>query len=91
MGISSQVAGLYRANRPGASPGDILAALVTDRFFRLPALAVAEARIGGPAPTYVYGGGSLLGPAVPGGISWLAGSGRGWLCAAPPRMCPAPT
>jgi len=54
LGISSQVAGLYRANRPGATPGDILAALVTDRFFRLPALAVAEARIGGPAATYVY-------------------------------------
>ncbi len=54
MGISPAVAGLYRSNRPAATPGDILAALLTDRFFRLPALAIAEARTGGPAPTYVY-------------------------------------
>ena len=54
LGISPQVAGLYRSNRPGATPGDILAALLTDKFFRLPAFAVAEARIGAPAPTYVY-------------------------------------
>ncbi len=54
LGISPAVTGLYRSNRPAATPGDILAALLTDRFFRLPALAIAEARIGGPAPTYVY-------------------------------------
>ena len=54
LGIGPAVAGLYRANRPGASPGDVFAALLTDRFFRLPALAVAEARAAGSAPTYVY-------------------------------------
>ncbi len=54
LGIPGQVADRYRANRPGASAGDIFCALITDRFFRLPALAVAEARSGGPAPTYVY-------------------------------------
>ena len=54
MGISARVAELYRSNRPGATPGDLLAALLTDRFFRLPALAVAGARKGGRAPTYVY-------------------------------------
>ncbi len=54
LGIGSAVAHLYRANRPGASPGDLFAALLTDRFFRLPALAVAGARAPGPAPTYVY-------------------------------------
>lgn len=54
LGVGPAVAGLYRANRPGASPGDLLAAVLTDRFFRLPALAVAEARPGGPAPTYLY-------------------------------------
>lgn len=42
----------YRANRPGASPGDILAALVSDWFFRVPAIRVAEAR--GTAPTWMY-------------------------------------
>jgi para-nitrobenzyl esterase len=54
LGISAPVAGLYRSNRPGATPGDIMAALVTDKFFRLPTLAVAEARTSGAAPTYVY-------------------------------------
>lgn len=54
LGIGSAMADLYRANRPGASPGDLFAALITDRFFRLPALAVATARAPGPAPTYVY-------------------------------------
>ena len=34
----------YRANRPGGSPGDILAAVITDWFFRVPAIRVAEAR-----------------------------------------------
>jgi para-nitrobenzyl esterase len=54
LGIGSAVADLYRANRPDASPGDLFAALLTDRFFRLPALAVADARAAGPAPTHVY-------------------------------------
>jgi len=52
LGIGSAVADLYRASR--RSPGDVFAALLTDRFFRLPALAVAGARARGPAPTYVY-------------------------------------
>ena len=54
LGIGPQVAELYRSNRPAASAGDILAALLTDMFFRLPALAIAQARSGAPAPTYVY-------------------------------------
>jgi para-nitrobenzyl esterase len=54
LSISPSVAELYRSNRPGATPGDILAALLTDMFFRLPAIAIAEARMDGAAPTYVY-------------------------------------
>jgi para-nitrobenzyl esterase len=54
LGATDQVLDLYRAHRPGASPGDLLAALLTDRFFRLPAYAVAQARAGGPAATYCY-------------------------------------
>jgi para-nitrobenzyl esterase len=54
LGLDRDVAALYRANRPDASAGDVLAALLTDRFFRLPALAVTEARAGGPASTYLY-------------------------------------
>ena len=56
LGIGADVAALYQANRPGASAGDVLCALVTDRFFRLPTLAAAEARVsaGGQAPSYLY-------------------------------------
>jgi para-nitrobenzyl esterase len=54
MGAGKEVIDMYRDNREGASPGDLLAALLTDRFFMLPALAVAEARAGGPAPTHFY-------------------------------------
>ncbi|HEY7015002.1 MAG TPA: carboxylesterase family protein [Streptosporangiaceae bacterium] len=54
LGIEPAVGDLYRANRPQAAPGDLLAAVLTDRYFRLPALAVAEARAAGPAATYVY-------------------------------------
>ncbi len=54
LGIAPDVAALYRANRPAASAGDVLCALVTDKFFRLPTLAAAQARAAGPAPTYLY-------------------------------------
>jgi len=53
LGIDASVAALYRANRPDASAGDVLCAIVTDRFFRQPTLAAAEAR-SGQAPTYLY-------------------------------------
>ncbi len=54
VGATADVIATYRASRPGASPGDLLAALLTDRFFLLPALAVAEARADAPAATYFY-------------------------------------
>jgi para-nitrobenzyl esterase len=56
LGISPQTAAGYQANRPAASPGDVVCALVTDKFFRNPMFAAAEARLaaGGPAPTYIY-------------------------------------
>jgi para-nitrobenzyl esterase len=44
----------YRAARPGASAGDLLAAIVTDWFYRIPAIRLAEARATVPAATYVY-------------------------------------
>ena len=40
----------YRANRPGATPGDIASALMTDWHYRIPALRIAEAKSG----THVY-------------------------------------
>lgn len=52
-GASAQDAyGLYGKERAGARPGDILAAIVTDWFFRIPAIRVAEAR--GAAKTWMY-------------------------------------
>ena len=54
VGADKDVIDTYRASRPGASAGDLLAALLTDRFFLLPALAVAGARADGPAPTFCY-------------------------------------
>src|SRR6516162_491063 len=54
-GLSADSLALYRAGRPGASAGDILAAVVTDWFFTIPAIRVAEARTrGASAPTWVY-------------------------------------
>ena len=51
-GLGPEEVARYRANRPDASPGDVLAALLSDWFFRIPALRVAEAR--GDAATWVY-------------------------------------
>jgi para-nitrobenzyl esterase len=45
----------YRAARPGASNGDLLAAVTTDCFIRVPAIRVAEARLeAGEADTWMY-------------------------------------
>ncbi|PRZ42235.1 para-nitrobenzyl esterase [Antricoccus suffuscus] len=58
MGISAYGApakdayALYGKDRAGAGPGDILAAVVTDWFFRVPAIRVAEAR--GGDKTWMY-------------------------------------
>jgi para-nitrobenzyl esterase len=55
-GLSADDLAVYRANRPGASAGDILAAVITDWFYRIPAIRVAEARAASPAPssTWMY-------------------------------------
>src|SRR5580704_17157806 len=37
---------VYSGNRPSGSAGDVLAAVITDWFFRVPAVRVAEARFG---------------------------------------------
>ena len=47
----------YQANRPGAGHGDVLAAIITDWFFRIPAVRVAEARAANSASaqnTWMY-------------------------------------
>jgi para-nitrobenzyl esterase len=45
---------LYRKNRPDASPGDVMAAVVTDWFFAVPAIRHAEAREAGGGTTWAY-------------------------------------
>jgi len=44
----------YRDNRPSASPGDVMAAFVTDWFFMIPAVRHAEAREKGGGSTWIY-------------------------------------
>jgi len=54
-GLSAEGLAVYRANRPGASPGDILAAVISDWFFRIPPIRVAEARAtAGGSQTWMY-------------------------------------
>jgi para-nitrobenzyl esterase len=45
---------LYSAARPGATPGELLAAISTDWFFRIPAVRLAEAHSGNGGSTHVY-------------------------------------
>jgi para-nitrobenzyl esterase len=52
-GLAGNSLEVYRANRPGRSPGDVLAAVITDWFFRVPAIRVAEAR-GAATRTWMY-------------------------------------
>jgi para-nitrobenzyl esterase len=53
-GLDPAIAAVYTANRPGASPGETLVAILTDMFFRVPTLRIAEghARVGGA--TFMY-------------------------------------
>jgi len=44
----------YRTRYPGASPGDLLAALTTDWWVRIPAIRLADAHAGAPSGTYMY-------------------------------------
>jgi para-nitrobenzyl esterase len=54
-GLSQDDLAVYRANRPDASPGDLLAAVISDWFFRIPAIRVAEARAdSGASGTWMY-------------------------------------
>jgi para-nitrobenzyl esterase len=57
MGLEvEQALQVYRASRPQATAGDLLAALITDWFFRIPAIRLAEAHAknGGSAHMYEF-------------------------------------
>ena len=53
-GWDTSIADRYLANRPDGEPGDALAAVITDSYFRVPAIRVAEARADASSPTYLY-------------------------------------
>ncbi len=53
-GLSPEGVAHYRDNRPGATPGDVLAALVSDWFFAVPAVRTAEARAAAGGETWLY-------------------------------------
>ena len=53
-GLTPEGLDVYRRNRPDASPGDVLAAVVTDWFFAVPAVRHAEAREAGGGTTWAY-------------------------------------
>ncbi len=53
-GWPSDLVDLYAANRPGALPGDVVSAILTDVAFRLPTVQLAESVIAGGAPVHVY-------------------------------------
>src|SRR5207245_9779509 len=44
----------YRAARPNASAGDLLAAIQTDWWCRIPAIRLADAHAKSPSATYMY-------------------------------------
>jgi para-nitrobenzyl esterase len=44
----------YRATRPDATPGDLLGAIVTDWFYRIPAIRLAEAYAKSDTAAYMY-------------------------------------
>lgn len=45
---------IYRGLHPGASAGELYSAMVTDWFFRIPAIRVAEARVAHDESAYMY-------------------------------------
>lgn len=53
-GHGARLVAAYREARPGASPADLFFAIESDRLFRIPAIRLAEARAGAPAPTFSY-------------------------------------
>ena len=44
----------YRAANPSATPGDLLAAIQTDWWCRIPAIRLADAHVAGASRTYMY-------------------------------------
>lgn len=54
VGISAAALKLYKRNRSYAVTGEILGDLATDKLLRVPMNQLADARLAGAAPTFVY-------------------------------------
>ncbi|MFC0625637.1 carboxylesterase/lipase family protein [Kribbella deserti] len=54
LGIDPALAGVYAANRPRQSPGDVLAAIVTDGFFTMPTVRLADAHASTGGKSFMY-------------------------------------
>lgn len=53
-GLPGNALAVYRASRPGASAGEVMSAIATDWFFRIPAIRLAEAHAASASGNYVY-------------------------------------
>jgi para-nitrobenzyl esterase len=53
-GLDPAIVRTYQRNRPDATPGDVLCAIITDSFFRVPTCRVAEGRAATGGVTRVY-------------------------------------
>ena len=53
-GLGAEALAAYRADAPLATPGELMVAVASDWFFRIPALRLAEARAGAVGHTHVY-------------------------------------
>lgn len=54
VGISAAAVKLFTRNRPYSVTGEILGALATDKLLRVPMNQLADSRLAGGAPTFVY-------------------------------------
>ncbi|MFJ4898765.1 carboxylesterase/lipase family protein [Streptomyces sp. NPDC088727] len=52
--VPGATARTYRANRPEATPGELLGALATDLLLRVPLNRLADARVGAAGSTHLY-------------------------------------
>jgi para-nitrobenzyl esterase len=69
-GLPGDGLAVYRDVMPGARPGDVLAAVISDWFFRVPAIRVAEARAAGVAGAGREGVGAGVGVGAGAG-TWM--------------------
>ena len=54
LGAGPTFVDTYSANRPTATPGDVLAAIGTDAAFRVPTIRLADGHLASGGETYVY-------------------------------------